>query len=54
MSAEASLSWHMLRVQVNLPYHIRVLVPCYRENLQIVTDTLQVCAAVAQQGPLIC
>ena len=35
----------VLLPQVNAPYHIRVLVPCYKEDLRIVTDTLQVRAA---------
>lgn len=29
-------------VQVNLPYHIRVLVPCYKESFDIVTRTIMV------------
>ena len=28
--------------QVNLPYHIRVLVPCYKESFDIVTRTIMV------------
>ena len=30
----------MRRAQVTLPYHIRVLVPCYREELEIVQRTV--------------
>ena len=29
-------------MQVNLPYHIRVLVPCYKESFDIVTRTIMV------------
>lgn len=32
-----------LCAQVNMPYHIRVLVPCYKESYDIVTRTLEVC-----------
>ncbi len=29
-------------LQVNMPYHIRVLVPCYKESYDIVTRSLEV------------
>lgn len=29
-------------MQVNMPYHIRVLVPCYKESYDIVTRSLEV------------
>ena len=29
-------------MQVGMPYHIRVLVPCYKESYDIVTRTLEV------------
>ena len=32
-------------MQVNLPYHIRVLVPCYKESFDIVTRTIMVSSA---------
>ena len=30
-------------MQVNQSYHIRVLVPCYKESFDIVTRTIMVC-----------
>ena len=36
-------------MQVGMPYHLRVLVPCYKESYDIVTRTLEVCPAHARQ-----
>ena len=36
--------------QVNLPYHIRVLVPCYKESFDIVTRTIMVSTPPAQNA----
>lgn len=32
--------WGGAGVQVYLPYHVRVLVPCYKEDLSIVRRTI--------------
>lgn len=40
--------------QVNMPYHIRVLVPCYKESYDIVTRTLEVRAASRSLQALVC
>jgi cellulose synthase/poly-beta-1,6-N-acetylglucosamine synthase-like glycosyltransferase len=33
--------WTIWHAQVSYPYHIRVLIPCYKESLEIVGKTIQ-------------
>jgi endoglucanase len=40
------------RPRVGAPYHVRVLVPCYKESLDIVAKTLE--AALAAELPAGC
>ena len=44
--------WACVGAQVSLPYHVRVLVPCYKEELGIVQRTCL--AALAAQLPGSC
>lgn len=32
--------WHAGKPMVKLPYHVRVMVPCYKEELEIIRRTL--------------
>ena len=43
-----ALKLFRVNMQVSMAYHIRVLVPCYKESYDIVTRTLEVCSPSTQ------